>query len=344
MSTGDVRRGPLGRGMYSPALLDVVADAYGLSVDESQDLGGSSNLNLLVAGNQGKYVVRVYRLWVTEARLADMQRARLRLASNGVPCALPVLTLRGESWTRIANRLVELEPYVEHDGMMDSWERIETSLPLLGRIHTLFRSLNVSADGRIALAANHIPPEDTLAGTLQGAKFVRAWHPTPVELELADRAESLAHLVDRAERDGGRFPWQMVHGDFWHNNVLFRDGRIVQVADLDFMGERARIDDLALTLYYTNSTYAEDRTSPERIGRLRRLVDAYDRALNEPLSTAERAALPIALARTTLAFIAMIPSVDSATAAHRLVAEMIPDIAWAHAIMCDLDRWQAGFT
>ena len=55
------------------------------------------------------------------------------------------------------------------------------------------------------------------------------------------------------------------------------------VADLDFMGERARIDDLALTLYYTNSTFTDDQTSDTRIRRLRTLVDAYDSGLDQPL-------------------------------------------------------------
>lgn len=48
----------------------------------------------------------------------------------------------------------------------------------------------------------------------------------------------------------GVLPRQLVHGDFWDNNVRFRDLDIVAVLDLDFMEERPRIDDLALTLYY----------------------------------------------------------------------------------------------
>jgi homoserine kinase type II len=135
----------------------------------------------------------------------------------------------------------------------------------------------------------------------------------------------------------------LVHGDYWDNNVLFHAGRIVHVADLDFMGERARIDDLALTLYYTNSTFADDPASEQRARRLRTLVDAYDRGGDEPLTSAERATLPVALARTTLCFIAMIPAVDSEQGARRLAAAMTGDIAWALAIMRDLDRWRAAF-
>jgi Ser/Thr protein kinase RdoA (MazF antagonist) len=58
--------------------------------------------------------------------------------------------------------------------------------------------------------------------------------------ELVTQAE--AGLVSGLAR-------QPVHGDFWDNNVGFRGGRPVLVADFDFMGERARIDDLTLTLH-----------------------------------------------------------------------------------------------
>ncbi len=99
-------------------------------------------------------------------------------------------------------------------------------------------------------------------------------------------------MVDCAERCGAGLPRRVVHSDCWDNNVLFRAGRVVLVADLDFIGERARVDDPALTLYDTNSTFADDPSSDDRIRRLHTVVDAYEGGLDEPLTSAERAALP----------------------------------------------------
>jgi Ser/Thr protein kinase RdoA (MazF antagonist) len=350
---GMVARGPRLRGEASPHLFAALRDRYGIRDGDGtnvHDLGGSSNLNLLLtdtdAAGPRRYVVRVYRPWVTAARLADMQLVRRQLAQGGVPCALPVSTLDGEPWIVVDGRLVEVEPYIEHDAKMDSWQRLETGLPLLGRIHTLLQPLHVSEDGRNAPAANHIEPQDVLSATLLGTQRIGQWHDaSPVELQLAGASEELARLVDRQQRALGieGLSRQLVHGDYWDNNVLFRDGRIVLVADLDFMGERPRVDDLALTLYYTNSTFSDDPTSNERIHSLRRLVDAYDAGLDEALTSAERAALPLVLARTPLAFIAMIASVDSEAGARRLASEMAPDISWALAIARDLERWQSVF-
>lgn len=72
-------------------------------------------------------------------------------------------------------------------------------------------------------------------------------------------------------------------------------------------------------------------------------MDAYDSGLDEPLTSVERAALPLALARMPLCFIAMIAVVDSTLGARQLAAEMDWDISWALAIVHDLDRWQSAF-
>jgi homoserine kinase type II len=347
----EVARGPEGRAKISPTLFPALRDRYGIGDGEAaqaKDLGGSSNLNLLLndrVRGQG-FVVRVYRSWVTAARLADMQLVRRRLANGGVPCAQPKPTFTGESWTMVDGRLVEVEPFVEHDAVMDSWPRLEVGLPLLGRIHTLLRPLQAITDGRYAPAHNNIEPHEVLPGTRRGIGRIRQWRDvSPVELQLASASDELAQLVDREQGrlDVTELPRQLVHGDYWDNNVLFRDGRVVLVADLDFMGERARVDDLALTLYYTNSTFSDDPTSDDRLRRLRTLVDAYAAGLNETLTPSERAALPVVLARTSLAFIAMIACVDTEMNARRLAAEMTVDVGWALAIMRDLDRWRSAF-
>jgi homoserine kinase type II len=345
-----VARGPKLRAGVSPGLFTALQDQYGLDmVEDARDLGGSSNLNLLLEDPIGgrRCVVRVYRPWVTASRLADMQLARIRLASGGIPCAQPVPTLSGESWTVVDGRLVEVEPYIEHDAQMNTWALLEAGLPLLGRIHSLLERLQVSMDGRNPPASNNIEPKNVPSEILRGVRQIRLWAElSPSLLQLAEGAEELAHFVAREQRRPvfKKLPRQLVHGDFWDNNVLFRNGQVVQIADFDFMGERARIDDLALTLYYTNSTFSKDRLSTGRMVQLRTLIDAYDSGLTEPLRQEERAALPLALCRAPLAFIAMIPAVDSESGARRLAEEMAPDIAWARAMAQDLEQWQAVFS
>jgi Ser/Thr protein kinase RdoA (MazF antagonist) len=82
------------------------------------------------------------------------------------------------------------------------------------------------------------------------------------------------------------------------HSLLSRE-RLVAVTDFDFMAIRPRLDDLALTLYFTDSELGIANAS-ERIAALRPLVAAYDGALDSPLSVAERRALPWAIARQPL--------------------------------------------
>ena len=60
----------------------------------------------------------------------------------------------------------------------------------------------------------------------------------------------------------------------------------IAVADLDFMGNRPRVDDLAMTHYFTDEekqlAHAADRPAEERIATLRPLVRAYAAALSTP--------------------------------------------------------------
>jgi Ser/Thr protein kinase RdoA (MazF antagonist) len=334
------------RATPSASLLELLRERYDLDgTGEARDLGGSSNLNLLVAAGGSRCVARVYRPYVSASRLNAIQGVRRELAHSGVPCAELVPTRDGEPWTVIDGRLVEVEGFVECDGKMDSWERLDWGLPWLGRIHSVLRGVTVDPEGRTPLFANHIEPFDTLAWTLRGTRRVRGWGPSPDELRLIDAAEELAQRVADAERDVvSSVVRQLVHGDFWDNNVFFREGRVVLVTDFDFMGERARIDDLALTLYFTNSTFSEDPVSDHRIGRLRRLVDAYDRGLDDPLTRIERAALPLAIARQPLWWVGRwLALLDDEERARRGLAGMSWDVEWALQVIREAGRWQAAF-
>jgi Ser/Thr protein kinase RdoA (MazF antagonist) len=337
------RRGQ--RATLSPELLEALCDGYG--VDGAQgvlDLGGSSSLNLLLRDERRRYVVRVYRPYVTEARVADLQTARRALAAGGVPCPEAVPTRDGRPWLVLDGRVVEAERYIDHDADMDSWERLDTALPTLGRIHTILRGVAVGPDGKRPLFANHIAPQDALDRTLRGTRRIRAWGPSAAEARLADAAEALAHLLAVAEVELAlALPEQLVHGDFWDNNVCFRDGRLVLVTDFDFMGERARIDDLALTLYFTSLEYAEDPVSDGQLQRLRGLVDAYDSGLDDPLTGTERAALPLAMARQPLWSIGgWVVLLDDEASARRHAVGTSWAVTWALCILRELDRWQAA--
>lgn len=330
----------------SPELVDSVQASYGTEFTEApMDLGGSRNLNLLVSAKEKRYVVRVYRSWVTAQRVVAIQRVRCLLSSGGIPSSVVVPTRAGTSWTTHEGCLLEMEEYVESDAYMDSWERLAAGLPLLGRMHSLLKKVEVSWAGKHPPIANHLAPEEALTWTMRAVSRIEHWGPTAQEARFASAAQDLAHRLRVLENElVSHLPHQLVHGDFWDNNVFFRNGKIVLITDLDFMGERARIDDVALTLYYTNSTFAEDPLSDERILRLRGLLEAYASGLDEPLTAVERLALPLAIARTPLFLMRYLALMETKEAAVKPIAETLPDLEWALQILTDLDHWQQRLT
>jgi Ser/Thr protein kinase RdoA (MazF antagonist) len=334
------------RAQPGPGLRRTLRDHWGLGQSaEAVDLGGSSSLNLLVGDADRRYVVRVHRPHVTPGRLGAVHHARNALRAGGVPCAPPVPTLQGAAWVSFEGRLVEVEAYVDHDAVMDSWQRVQAAMALLATTHDLLRHLEVGEEGRRPRFANHLAPADVAASVRRGVERIRGWGPTPAERRLAAVAEELAELVAQAEAGlADRLPRQPVHGDFWDDNVLFHRGRPVLLADFDFMGERARIDDLALTLHCARCDLGAEGGPVEELARLRRLVAGYDAGLDLPLSAAERAALPVAMARQPLSSVGgWVARLDDQAAARRHAASVGPELAAARRIMAELGRWQDAF-
>jgi homoserine kinase type II len=79
--------------------------------------------------------------------------------------------------------------------------------------------------------------------------------------------------------------------------------------------------------------------------QLRHLVDAYDSGLDEPLSAAERRAVPAAIARQPLwsmgLYVVWNPDADKARAEARWRAA---DVEWTLGLMHNIERWQHTFT
>ena len=118
------------------ALLETADAAFGLGgIQAARDLGGTYNLNLRLYTAGGSFVLRVHRPWVTAERVAVLQSAKQRLAAAGFPVSVPLATTEGKSALRWGNRLVEVEPFVAHDTVADSWDRYPPAFAALARLH-----------------------------------------------------------------------------------------------------------------------------------------------------------------------------------------------------------------
>ncbi|MBM7785444.1 phosphotransferase enzyme family protein [Tenggerimyces flavus] len=321
------------RASPSAALLSLVRSEYGLAVSgDERDLGGSYNLNLLVAGS---FVVRVYGSWVSAERVAAVQGVREGLRLAGWPIAPLRRALSGADFVAFGQRVVEVETYVDAGSPMASWDELSAGLPWLARLHDALRCGPCPPAVTEAPVANHLFAARVHEDTEEAFAALRSWVSTATERRYLAAAEQLVAVV--AEVDRFEVPAQLVHGDFWHNNVILDGSRLVRLGDFDFLGVRPRVDDLALTLFFANEHHGRDDLSQARIDQLRRLVDRYDEASEHPLTEVERAALPYAIARTPLTFVR---DLADGTPFHRqeLVDLRGPEYEWALRALDD-PRW-----
>ena len=331
------------RVMPCPLLVAEVAALFDLGdVMGWRDLGGSRSTNLMIeTATRGTLVARVHRRSTSWERIDGEQVARRVLAVAGIPTVVPLADRAGATVQLLSGgHLVELERYVSSTARMKTPELLFLGFKQLARVHDVLRSASLPAGAHHVQSANHLGASEAAKATTRGAERIRQW----ADHDLGWFADAVTRHVDEvatAERNYlGEQVMQVVHGDFWDNNVLFDDHRVAAVLDFGFMAERARVDDLALPFWFY--LLEPDRKLPtlEDVALLRQLVRAYDEASEEPLSVAERASLPLAIARQPAwsvgRWILKLDEADAVRHAHDASAEL----PIALSVMRHLRTWQ----
>jgi len=186
--------------------------------------------------------------------------------------------------------------------------------------------------------------------TMRGCKRILTWSPSQYECELAEKSIRLAKKINAEGLPAFLdLPKQLSHGDFWDNNVLFYNDEIALIADFDFMGERRRIEDIALTLYFyayfLTHTHVDAATPESLAAKLKAALDIYDSGLDMPLMAEERHCFPIALALQPLWGIGgWVVLLDDEEAARHHVSDMMWHINFGNQIMDNLLDWQYIFS
>src|SRR5690606_34640086 len=114
---------------------------------------------------------------------------------------------------------------------MNSWNYLMNGLPRLGLIHSILQNIESSASRETPPVANYNDQENVMNMTWRGTNRIRRWNQSSENTKLADAAELLAQSI--ITTDIPLLPKQIVHGDYWDNNVFFKDERIVLVNDFD---------------------------------------------------------------------------------------------------------------
>ncbi len=326
---------PLGpRAIASPHLIAATRSAWDLGdVAATEDLGGTYNLNLRLRTERGVMVLRVYRPWVTPERLAMTQRVRTALHRHGLPVLLPIPTRSGTMAISVGDRLLEMEPWQPDDGGTTDRDRLFAAATILGRLHDGLRGITLDVPFVSAPVSNDLSPavfDDWLGRTVRAIASATRTEQTSLATRACREAERIAMTARAIPRETG--PHQLVHGDYGHENVRFSGSIVTAVVDFDFLHQGARIVDLADLAFCPHwmAEFGQSSRSPaERDwGIVAGIIRRYDAASRVPLSPAEIAALPLAMAAVPLNWIAASWLLDDPIAAVALIAPELPTAAW----------------
>ena len=310
------------------------------------DLGGLWTTNLRFDYADGSAVVaRAHRGVTTPERLLAIQSAKTAARRSGLPVPAPIPAADGRGWSHLPDgTLVEVEEHIDWDTPMRTFSLLHKGFSALARLHDALRTLHPATPVPSPPHATYLDPDQVADGVCRGASRMRAWR-EPRFATLADdvqrHCEAIADKEERLRHDQVR---QLVHGDFWDNNVVFRGQQLAGVLDFDFMGQRDRIEELALTLWFYLLEPGNNPPGGVQVQQVRELVNAYDQSSTLRLSDAERERLPLALARQP-AWIAggWLPALDDA-GARAQAADLAARLPTAEAILADLSTWTAALT
>lgn len=241
------------RAVLNPRLQSFLIAEYNLDEkSEFTDLGGGSNLNLKVSHCNKDYVIRIYRQWSNRCRIEAIHKLQKNL-SREIQIPRKLKTKDGEMLCESQGRIIEAEIFLTYSEKMNNWDMLGRGMYTLGRIHSLLQDEQCGLQEEDNKYTNYIGLTDLDYKIKKACERMRSWdNLSDNEREVIDVSEQLCKLVLEHPYE---LPKQPVHGDYWDNNVLFENGCISFVTDFDFMGIRNRIDDLALTFFFTDAQH-----------------------------------------------------------------------------------------
>lgn len=328
------------------ALTEEIAAYTGLLLTGWRDLGGSwsTNLAAVQVDRPERLVFRVHQRFVTRERLLAEQHTRCSLAASGMPTVGVLPIFRGSTIARlVGGNLVEAEPLIASDANMDTPDKLLAGFAVLGALHDSLRAASLPAAAYSVIHANHLDGDVAGERTRAGVARIGSWG-LPALTRFAEQID--AHVTEVRDQEirflAGQHR-QVVHGDFWDNNVLFSGGNVTAVLDFGFMAERLRIDDLALPIWF--HLLGSRMPAGSAMEFVASLLDAYDRGSSQPLTPDERLSLPLVIARQPAWLVGRWVAFDEdeARARHHAV-RAADDFSTAADVLANLQQWQRALS
>jgi len=265
--------------------------AYGLvadSIERIQEGEGCNALVYKIRCGEKNYMVRVRSEMAT---VQDVMFARKWGQAVSAEVVVPVPLKPLDYVPRVADRCVEIVPYIEHDqdGHGYASNRPQAWITVgqwVGCMHRL--GMPLLGDAPVALPYGNYPHDALIDWHRERA---HSFAPTQI-LSLLPQAEKLLTQCRNFLKPRRKyFTSGVVHGDMHFWNVLYdSDGKPVAIIDLDFLQHGYLIADIAYASIWLDAW--EHRLGGEWLGVMDRYIKAYEFGRQSSLNAAEGECLP----------------------------------------------------
>ena len=241
---------------------------------------------LTVRTSAGRFLIKTYK---RDPRVLDALRFQHHLSdhllSHGVPVASIQRAKNGKGIVEMDTWAVELQEFVDGEPMQVTTGTLTTAAQALGRFHQVCRDFpRPPRDARMWRFSE--VPREPFAKLFEMAK---AQGDPAAVTDCCNRIAVFLHeAAKKLDLDArNSFDTGLIHGDYHGGNLLFNDGKLVAVIDLEFSGDGCFLEDLSYgmsNLCIRTSNNAERLTTRTNI-----LLDNYQ--LFRSLSYREEEAL-----------------------------------------------------
>jgi Ser/Thr protein kinase RdoA (MazF antagonist) len=300
---------------YGLEVARVAREAYGFQrVETPEPFQGAHqrrHYKLVVPTEQGRFLAKTYR---RDPVVLDALRFQHRLADHLLTDGLPAPRIQhaldgrrivdiGEEWA------LELQELIAGAPMTVNPETLYIAADALGRFHESCRYLPRPPRDARKWRFSEVPRQ------LFSRLYERACAEEP-KTDFAEECNAIALFLHEAAQNlaperRAVFEAGLIHGDWHGGNLLFKDGKLAGIVDLEFAGDGCYLEDLA---YGISNLCIRTSTDPQRLqGRTELFLRGYQR--RHSLSYYEEAALYYAVGVKHVATVAyQLPQLGGAVA------------------------------
>lgn len=241
---------------------------------------------LTVQTSAGRFLIKTYK---RDARVLDALRFQHRLSehlrTHGVPVARIQRAKSGKGIVEMDSWALELQEFIDGEPMLVNTPTLSAASQALGRFHQVCRDVPRPPRDAVIWRFSEVPRDPFNKFFAMAKEQGDAAAMEACCNRIAVFLHEAAKKLDREARDC--FETGLIHGDYHGGNLLFNNGRLVAVIDLEFAGDGCFLEDLA---YAMSNLCIRTSNNPERLTtRTNILLDNYQ--LYRTLSYREEEAL-----------------------------------------------------